>query len=227
MRKSVVLLSGGLDSAVNLAKAVEETKVILGITFDYGQKARLREINSAKQLLAHYGIEHEVISVPFLQAVTKTSLVAEDSVPQLQSDQLDDLTVCTDTAAKVWVPNRNGLFINIAAAYAETLGAAEIIVGFNREEAATFPDNTPKFIAAINQALAYSTQNKCQVNCYTLELDKKEIVELGQRLKLPFNLLWSCYLGGDKMCGTCESCQRLLRALKACHMVPLEAGVQI
>lgn len=224
MEKSIILLSGGLDSAVNLAQAVQETEVVLGLTFDYGQKACLKEIEAARNLLAHYGIPQEVIKLPFLQAITKTSLVASEDIPQLETDQLDNLGICNDTAAKVWVPNRNGLFINIAAAYADSYAVQQIVVGFNREEACTFPDNTPEFLSASNQALAFATRNGVRVHCYTIDLDKIGIVSLGHRLQMPFEYIWSCYSGGEHMCGTCESCQRLLRAMRACNIKPLQFG---
>lgn len=224
MDKSIVLLSGGLDSAVNLAKAVVETEVVLGITFDYGQKARHKEIQAARSLLDYYGIKQEVINLPFLQGITKTALVAAENVPQLAVGQLDDLKVCHETAAKVWVPNRNGLFINIAAAYAESIEAQQIIVGFNREEASTFPDNTPEFLEASNGALTFSTRYGVRVQCYTIDLDKVGIVKLGHQLQMPFEYVWSCYGGGDQMCGSCESCQRLLRAMRACNLTLPQIG---
>ncbi|MHB8172141.1 MAG: 7-cyano-7-deazaguanine synthase QueC [Thermincolia bacterium] len=214
--RSIVLLSGGLDSAVCLARGVKETEVVLGLTFDYGQRASVQEIRAASSLATHYGIEHRVIQLPFLAEITKTSLVnPEEDVPKLSREQLDDREGTTlFTAAKVWVPNRNGLFINIAACFGESLNCRLIITGYNREEASTFPDNSPEFIQAVNQALNYSTQNKAKVLSYTQDLDKIEIARLGQQLNLPFHLVWSCYHGDAEMCGTCESCQRLARALE-------------
>jgi 7-cyano-7-deazaguanine synthase len=117
-----------------------------------------------------------------------------------------------ETAQAVWIPNRNGLLLNVAACYAEGLHARRIVVGFNREEAATFPDNSAEFVAAVNRALTYATRNQVQVVCYTLRLDKTEIVHLGNRLKVPWEYVWSCYHGGDRPCGRCESCRRLQRA---------------
>jgi 7-cyano-7-deazaguanine synthase len=118
----------------------------------------------------------------------------------------------------VWVPNRNGVFINLAAAFAESLEASLIITGFNAEEAATFPDNSPQYVEAINEALSFSTQNQVQVFSPTQNLNKTEIVNLGLQLALPWELVWSCYKEGDsagRMCGECESCRRFMRATQA------------
>lgn len=212
--RSVVLLSGGLDSTVALAQARREGQVLLALTFDYGQRAAEAEIRASGRICAHYGLAHQVIKLPFLQEITHCALVnRESAVPELSAGQLDNADVTAQTARAVWVPNRNGLFINIAAAYAESLGAGCVVTGFNREEAQTFPDNSLDFVRAISQSLAFSTLNRVQVVSYTLMLDKKEIVALGRRLGAPLELVWSCYHGGVEMCGRCESCQRLQRAL--------------
>lgn len=215
--KSIILLSGGLDSAVCLAQAVQETEVVKVLTFDYGQRSREKEKKAARNLCSHYNLEHEIVPLDYLQRLTKTALVDKDNpIPQPGEEDLDDITGrALETARQVWVPNRNGLFINIAACYAESLGADLIITGFNREEAATFPDNSPQFIEAINNSLAYSVLQKLQVKSFTQDLAKKEIVALGLKLQLPFQYIWSCYEEEDQLCGKCESCQRLKRALEA------------
>ncbi len=212
--KRIVLLSGGLDSAVNLAQACAEDAVELALTIDYGQKASRCEISASGLLTGHYRVRHEVIELPFLSRITNTALVSlEQEVPVLDSTELDRLEITRETAAKVWVPNRNGLFINIAAAYAEALGAGEIVVGFNAEEAATFPDNSQDFMTAINRSLAYSTMIGVRVVSFTADMDKPAIVAVGRRLGLPFEYIWSCYHGGEQMCGVCESCRRFYRAI--------------
>lgn len=212
MMKSIVLLSGGLDSTVNLAKATKETEVILAMTFDYGQRAANKEIKAAEQIAAHYRIPSKVLELVFLKEVTKTALVnLDEKIPEINFTQLDS-DKALETARQVWVPNRNGLFINIAASYAESLGCELIVTGFNAEEANTFPDNSPAFIKAINSALSYSTLNKTKVISYTQDLDKTGIFKLGSELEVPFALIWSCYYGDGEMCGRCESCRRLFRA---------------
>ena len=210
--KSIVLLSGGLDSTVNLAKAAVETEVMLALTFDYGQRAAAKEISAAGQLASYYRIPTRVLELPFLKEITKTALVnLNEEVPDINFDELDTAQAL-ETARQVWVPNRNGLFINIAACFAESLECGLIVTGFNAEEAVTFPDNSPAFISAVNSSLSYSTLNKVKVTSYTQDLDKTDIIKLANDLDVPFDLIWSCYYGEQEMCGHCESCRRLLRA---------------
>ncbi|ABO50280.1 exsB protein [Desulforamulus reducens MI-1] len=210
---SVVLLSGGLDSAVNLAFARTEGNVKLALTINYRQRAAHKEIAAAAQLARYYAIPHRVIELPWLAEITKTALVrSESQLPEPKTEELDQLELAGKTAAEVWVPNRNGLFVNIAACFAETLHCEIVVAGFNCEEAATFPDNTPEFALAASAAMQYSTANQVKVLSYTGRLNKKDIVALGQRLQLPWELIWSCYRGEALMCGKCESCQRMIRA---------------
>lgn len=213
---SIVLLSGGLDSTVSLSQALREGEVKLCLTFDYGQRARLKEINAASEITGYYKVKHRVIALPFLREITHTALVNHGAdVPEPDESHFTDDGIMADTARSVWVPNRNGIFINIAAAFAESLGCGQIVTGFNSEEAKTFPDNSRNFLNAINQSLAYSTLKNVRVLSYTQMLDKVEIIRLGKRLGAPLQYIWPCYHGGDKMCGRCESCKRYLRALAA------------
>lgn len=212
--KAVILLSAGLDSTVSLAWAARETEVVLTLTFDYGQRAARREIESAARIAQRYGIRHRSLALGFLGDLTQTALVNRGAgVPEPEESDLDQVEgTARETALKVWVPNRNGLFVNVAACFAESMGAGLIITGFNREEAATFPDNSPNYVEAANLALSYSTLNGARVFSPTQELDKPGIVRLGLELGAPLDLIWSCYHGGEKMCGRCESCRRLQRA---------------
>ena len=212
---SVVLLSGGLDSAVNLYAAAHETLVSLAITFDYGQKAAKKEIEASKKLCAALKIEHLVIDLPWFRGLGSSALNQDArAIPTGAKVSIDDLNVSHATAKAVWVPNRNGLFLNIAACYAESRQADILVPGFNREEAATFPDNSLDFMRAIRKAFTYSTANKIDVQCYTINMAKPEIVDLGRKLKVPFESIWPCYFDYEKWCGECESCQRSKRAFK-------------
>jgi 7-cyano-7-deazaguanine synthase len=211
---AVVLLSGGLDSAVNLKLALEETGVALALTFDYGQKAAAREINAAAAMCRALGASHRVIELPWLAEICSTALVnPELEPPRLTPEQLGEARVTEgETARAVWVPNRNGIFIAIAAAFAESLGAGLVVTGFNAEEAATFPDNSAAFAAAATESLRFSTANGVRVRSYTQDLTKSGIVRLGRKIGAPLELVWSCYYGGDAPCGECESCVRFMRA---------------
>ena len=209
--KSVVLLSSGLDSTVNLFEAHRAGQVLLALTFSYGQRAAPAEIRSSQKLCHLLGVPHKAVELPWFRDFTKTSLVnREIDVPS--NVRIHDLEESHVSAKKVWVPNRNGIFLNIGAGFAEGLGADVVVTGFNAEEAATFPDNTPEFLSALDRSFAYSTASGVRMQCWTTALQKADIVRRGAELKVPFNLMWPCYHGGDEWCRVCESCLRFLRA---------------
>lgn len=215
MRDTLILLSAGLDSAANLALAARERRAALCLTFDYGQRAAESEIASAARLSEVYNVPHRVMSIPWLGELSGSSLQKNSSElpPELRLEQLDDATVTTESAASVWVPNRNGVFIAIASALAESMGLAYVAIGFNKEEAQTFPDNSKDFLDISNHALGYSTNEKVHLVSYTVSMNKSEIVHAVHRHQFPFHYVWSCYLGGHEPCGKCESCQRFKRAM--------------
>jgi 7-cyano-7-deazaguanine synthase len=111
------------------------------------------------------------------------------------------------------VPNRNGVFVAVAAAFAEALGAPVVVAGFNAEEAALFPDNSRPFISACNRSLHYSTAARVKLISYTSSANKTEIVERGLRLGVPLEYVYPCYGEGPRPCGRCASCRRTAEAL--------------
>ena len=210
MTKSIVLLSGGLDSLVSLGLKRNELNVSLALTFDYGQKSAQQEIDASKKICEYYGIEHEVIKLDWLKNITQTSLVSADKIPT--GDALND---GNQSMKSVWVPNRNGLFLNIAGSYADSYGYDYVLIGANKEEAQTFSDNTQEFIDAINKEFEYSTQNAPKVVAPLINYIKNDIVMLALDSGIPLELTRSCYQGGVKHCGICESCVRLKNSLLA------------
>lgn len=216
-RSAVVLLSSGLDSTTNLFAAREAGWTIaLALTVDYGQRAAPREIDKARQLASYVGAPHRVMELPFFSEFGASSLVDRSKdVPTGKDVKMDDLATSLKTAKSVWVPNRNGILLNIAAGFAEALGAQAIIPGFNAEEGKTFPDNTPEFMTALTGSLKFSTANHVSVECFTQDLDKPGVAMKAKELGVPFDLIWPCYLDEEKACGRCESCQRDKRAYKA------------
>lgn len=213
--KTVILLSGGLDSAANLAFCVEQDEPVLALTLRYGQRSETQELHAAQSLSAYYCIRHQVVDVSWLGKLGGGALTErQHSVPVLGADELDNPQITSETARQVWVPNRNGVFIHVAAAFAERLGVSRVVVGFNQEEAQTFPDNSQDYIRAVNRALSFSTANQVEVFSYTASMNKKEIVARLRNLSraFPFDRVWSCYNDGKKPCEKCESCQRFKRA---------------
>lgn len=213
MGQVLVLLSGGLDSATNLAMAAERGLSGRTLTIAYGQRAEAREITAAQALSKHYGFSWSSLDLRWLGRASRNALTNTDSaVPDLDPAHLDDQERGEATARAVWVANRNGLFLNAAAAIAEAASIEKILVGFNREEAATFPDNSADFIWATNQAFRFSTMGRVEVDSFTIDFDKPAMMREARRLGLPLELVWSCYQGAEKPCGICESCRRFQRA---------------
>ena len=188
----------------------EELNIELALTFDYGQKSAQKEIEASRKICEYYGIKHEVITLDWLKQITQTSLVSDDSIPTGQA--LDN---AENSAKSVWVPNRNGLFLNIAGSYADSYGYNYILIGANKEEGQTFPDNTQEFITRVNAEFEFSTRVRPKVIAPLIDCDKTEIVRIALEKKVPLHLLNSCYKNTPKHCGICESCVRLKRALEA------------
>jgi len=219
--KSIILLSGGLDSLVSLAMCYKTYNINLALTFDYGQKSLEKEIDASKKLSKFYNLEHKIIKLDWLKAISTSSLNTNDEIPTLNKNELDNISITQNTANSVWVPNRNALFINIAASIAEALNYTHIIIGANKEEGATFKDNSKSFIDAINNSLLNSTQKNVQVIAPLIDYDKNQIIEKGIKNNAPLELVHSCYKNEKKHCGTCESCIRLKRALKLNNQIEL------
>jgi len=209
---ALVLLSGGLDSTVAAALyRARSGPVALGLCVDYGQRAARREAEAALAVGAALGFPVQLAGLPLLAEVTGTALVARDRpLPQPELQRLD--AEAAGNADAVWVPNRNGLLVNLAAALAEARGLDVVVVGFNAEEAATFPDNSARFVERLNACLQDSTRGRVRVECPTLRLSKAQLLAEGRAVGAPVHLAWSCYEGGVAPCGRCESCRRRQRA---------------
>jgi 7-cyano-7-deazaguanine synthase len=217
---AIVLLSGGLDSAVNLKRAQDDSGVAVALTFDYGQRAAAREAAAAAMMCRELGIPNRLVELPWLADICQTALVSKDrALPTVRPGHLDESRVTAgETAEAVWVPNRNGVFVNIAGAFADALKAESIVAGFNAEEAATFPDNSSEFVAAATTALSLSTRQHPRVMSYTQDLAKVDIARLGREIGAPVECIWSCYRGRKQECWECESCARLERALREAEL---------
>ena len=192
--------------------AFEQFRPVTALFAVYGQHASVREEEAAGAVARHYGLSFHRIDLTWLGSVSRSSLIAGTAEPPaVEAEDLD--RPGTSATPSVWVENRNGIFINAAAAFAVASGCGIIIVGFNSEEAAVFPDNSAGYLAAANTALELGAGKPVRVVSPTLEMSKPEIVREGIRLGIPWELLWSCYRGGELMCGVCESCVRFKRAL--------------
>jgi 7-cyano-7-deazaguanine synthase len=225
--KALCVLSGGLDSTVAALIAKDLGYDLVNITFNYGQKAAKREINSAKKISEILNAEHVVIDLPFIKKFGKSALLTEKEPPKLDIEELDMRFRTIQTMEEVWVPARNLILFSIAGGFAESIDADKVFVGLSGEEATTFPDNTPEFVERLNKALEYGTLNQVKIEAPLCNKNKQEIVKIGHEIekRLGVEVLrysYSCYKdnGEDFLhCGVCESCARRKRAF-------LGAGVE-
>lgn len=209
MTAAVALLSGGLDSGVAAAKFVADGGALaLAVFCDYGQRAVRREEAASRALAARWRAPWRRIDLPWLAEASRTagSALADPTVrlPEGTAERPGDEA----SAAAVWIPARNAVFVAIAAAFAEALHADAVVAGFNREEAQTFPDNSAAFLRAADGFLALGTRTQVRVVSPTIAMDKREIVAAARALGLSAADFWSCYTGDERPCGRCESCLR-------------------
>ena len=213
MKKAIAVLSGGLDCTV-AASVYDKEYEIHAITFDYGQKAFQRELKASKEICEKMNWSHEVIGLPWLSKISTSSLNTSEEIPEVSADDLDDFEKSSESASSVWVPARNTVFTSIALSYAESIGAEIIIVGWNGEEGSTFPDNSKEYMEKFNELIDVGSPENIKIEAPAIDLNKEEIIELGVKVGAPMELSYSCYKGGDKHCGVCESCMRRRRAFE-------------
>jgi 7-cyano-7-deazaguanine synthase len=205
--RAIALVSGGLDSVVSLARAVDEMDVRLVLFVNYGQRAVERERHAVMGVVDYYGLPFREVELPWLGELSPQRMrLAGPSTGAERGAALD-------TLESVWIPNRNGVFLNVAAAFAESYNCRFVVTGFNREEAEEFPDNGAEYVEKINRGFELSTRNGVRIMSFTQDLAKSDILELGVQRRAPLSIIWSCYEAGRQMCGSCMSCRRLKAAL--------------
>ncbi len=205
MTKAVVLLSGGLDSATALAWASKEKGwECFTIAFDYGQRHRIELQASAEIAKAFSSKQHQVIAVD-LQAIGGSALTSDMDVPKDQAE--------TTTIPSTYVPARNLIFLSLASAFAETVGANKLVIGANVVDYSGYPDCRPEFLDSFAKTVALGTKAGVQgadfeVVAPLLQLDKSEIIKLGLALGVDYAMTRSCYDPQDDgtPCGHCDSC---------------------
>lgn len=207
--KTMVLLSGGIDSTTCLSLAVDKygADEVMALSAIYGQK-HSRELDAAKAVAAHYGIKHRVLNLSELFVDSDCSLLSgsnEDIPLESYSEQLKK----TDgKPVSTYVPFRNGLFISAAASVALSNGCTEIYYGAHADDAAgnAYPDCSTDFNDAMNRAIYLGSGGELTVKAPFIDASKAEVVKIGLELGSPFELTWSCYTGGEKPCGKCGTC---------------------
>ena len=216
-KKAIVLFSGGLDSTTCLYWAIAQGYACQTLTVAYGQK-HAREVQAARQIAERLGVKQHFVTLdlPWLAA---SSLVDKaQTIPEHKMTEITDGRI-----PSTYVPGRNLMFLSVAASLADATGADALVAGPNAIDFSGYPDCTPDFFQvagrAINLGTARGVKHGLEVLAPLMDLSKTEIVKLGARLGVPFELTWSCYAGGEKPCGHCDSCKLRARGFA-------EAGVK-
>ncbi len=199
---ALILLSGGMDSVAAVGMSHKRYNLVKGLFFNYGQLSLEKEREYAQKVCKKYKMKFEEIELGFLK--NTTSITGKGNLPTKG-------LFTEESAASVWVPARNLVFLSIASSIAEKECIDIIITGFNQTEGQTFPDNTAEFVDRFNNTLELGTLKNVYVESPTISMSKTEIAKIIIKNNDVENF-WSCYQNGDFMCGKCESCQNVKKA---------------
>ena len=204
-KKAIVLFSGGLDSTTCLYWAIEHGYECEALTVSYGQRHD-REVLAAQMIARNLGVKHHLITLN-LPWLVSSSLV--DKSQQIPDVALEDIP--KEGIPSTYVPGRNLMFLSIAGSLLDSIGADAIIAGPNAVDFSGYPDCTPAFFKsaadALNRGTKMGVTEGIEVLAPLMRLSKTQIVQLAVKLNVPFELTWSCYAGGKKPCGHCDSCK--------------------
>ena len=206
MKKAVVLLSGGLDSATSLYFAKNKGFECVCLIFRYGQR-HVKEIAAAKKIARRARCRWQVVTLS-LPWKGSSLLDREMKIPVATTSQGHHVTSVPNT----YVPARNIIFLSFALSYAEASGARTIFIGANAIDYSGYPDCRPEFYRAFVKAAQLGT--KTGIEGFPIKIitplitkTKARIIKLGMKLRVPYELTWSCYKGALVPCGECESCR--------------------
>jgi 7-cyano-7-deazaguanine synthase len=214
-KRAVAILSGGLDSTTAAFIGKREGYRLFPVHFNYRHRTEKRELEAFQQICDYLEIpqgERFVIDLPFFQEIGASALV--DRQIEVPTDGLKPGIPVT------YVPFRNGIFLSIAGAIGEKVGAEALFIGVVEEDSSGYPDCREGFIKSFEEALNLGTkpETKIEIKTPLIHRRKREIVQLALQLGVPVELTWSCYQGEEVACGLCDSCRLRLKGFA-------EAGV--
>ncbi|MFA5395451.1 MAG: 7-cyano-7-deazaguanine synthase QueC [Methanogenium sp.] len=207
MKKAVIILSGGMDSATLLAKALHDGYEVETLSFDYGSKHNDEEYKHAVMLCEHYGVKNTRISLPFVNDLFKSDLLKNGG--DIPEGHYEDSSM-----QRTVVPNRNAIMLSIAVGYAESIGADTVFYGPHAGDHSIYPDCREDFVIPFDEAMRVGTYAHIRVVAPFLTLTKRDIGFLGNDLGVPFEKTYSCYKGGPVHCGKCGTCTERKEALE-------------
>lgn len=215
--KKIILLSGGIDSTTCLAVALKdcESKDVLAVNMYYGQKHE-KEMQSARNVAKYYDVKLQELDLSQIFKWSNCSLLTHSNNKIKHSSYFEQINESNGKPVSTYVPYRNGLMLSAAASIALSVGAQTIYYGAHADDAAgnAYPDCSEEFTKAINDAIYLGSGKQVQVVAPFVTFNKAEIVRLGLEMKVPYELTWSCYEGGEKPCGTCGTCIDRLKAFE-------------
>ena len=205
MKKVIVLLSGGLDSTTTLFLAKQKGFCVSCLIFNYGQRHR-KEIEAAKRIARYAKSPFTVVKI---KLPWKGSALLDKKISLPQRRSLD--RIGASEIPVTYVPARNIIFMSFAASFAESVGAKKIFIGANSRDYSGYPDCRPEFFRAYAKVLTCATKagvegRGVKIETPLIHKTKNQIIKLGLKLKVPYQLTWSCYRGGSLPCGACDSC---------------------
>ena len=216
--KALVLFSGGVDSTTCLAIAVDKygADEVLALSVSYGQK-HSREIESARKIAQHYGVAHRELDLARIFEGSNCSLLTGSSEDIPKESYSEQLKTTDGAPVSTYVPFRNGLFLASAASIALSNGCTEIYYGAHSDDAAgnAYPDCSAEFNDSINRAIYLGSGNALKVVAPFIGMNKAQVVAMGLKLGVPYEMTWSCYEGGERPCGECGTCRDRAAAFAA------------
>lgn len=222
--KTLVLLSGGIDSTTCLAMSVRAygPENVEAVSFSYGQK-HVKELECAQAIAAYYKVKHTVLTVDSQVFATSSSTLIQGHGEMNHGKTYAEIQAESPGEVDTYVPFRNGLMLSQAAALAYSIGAYKIIYGAHSDDAAggAYPDCTPEFYKAMNEAIFQGTGQKVRLDAPLLTLNKAQVVKHGLELNAPYHLTRSCYEEDGLSCGTCATCLDRLEAFKVNNKLDL------
>lgn len=216
--RAVVLLSGGIDSSTCLALAVKElgNNSVIALNMFYGQKHD-REIESAKKVAAYYGVPYFEMDMSCVMEHSECPLLKHSNKEVEHKSYDEQLKEKENGVVDTYVPFRNGLFLSAAAAFAISKNADVVMYGAHADDAAgnAYPDCSETFAEYMGKAIEEGSGGTVCLETPFVRANKAEVVRMGLELKVPYELTWSCYEGGDKPCGECGTCIDRAKAFEA------------
>jgi len=208
-KKSVCIISGGMDSALSAKMAQLEGYEIIALHFNYGQRTQAKELECFRKISSAVNAsESYEIDLPFFEQIGASALT--DKRIDVPTGGIEEGVPVT------YVPFRNGIFLSIAAAVAEKHGAEALFIGVVEEDSSGYPDCRESYIEEMQNAINLGTKEvtKLEIKMPLVAMKKSQIVQKSLALDVPLKDTWSCYKSEEKACGVCDSCRLRLKGFK-------------